>query len=444
MELINATLNLSYAAIALLILMYTWTSKLTFSRVSKINWGIMTASFLLMILDGIAGIFIADHPGLYSLIITVSIVSYYLILAVYSRYIVIVIQEKNPLTDAALHIIYSLCALVCMIRIINFIHPIITDMPAKTVLHPIIYWLIQSMGLLIFIIDLLLLFLYRSKLEGMEWFSLTLIPLSVPLYMILRVLFPGLRIRNALLFCLILWNHIFIGRKRDRELWQKEQQLSEYKYILSLERVKPHYIYNVLSSIYYLCDSDPKKAQRAVKNFSNYLRQSLYTMDNTKTVPFRWEMELIQNYLSLEQMRFPDKFKVVYDINNMDFQIPPFTVQILVENAVKHGMSRRTDQEGWIKIRVEQREDGCLIEVADNGSGKDDALLPAAGQTAQSVLQNSDSGQPENEYTGFGLQNIRERLSMLSGGTLTIRKNAEHGITASVFLPGNEAAPLHA
>ena len=228
------------------------------------------------------------------------------------------------------------------------------------------------------------------------------------------------------------------------ELWNKEQQLAEYRYILSLERVKPHYIYNVLTSIYYLCDSDPKKAQNAVKTFSEYLRKSLYTMDQTKTVPFQWEMDLIRHYLSLEKMRFPDTFQVDYEITEQKFELPPFTVQILVENSVKHAVSRRKDQNGRIRIATEKTSGGYRIEVADNGTGRTSSAAPSGGngtgvQASGQRLDAGNYGLKQEEqldtYESIGLNNVRERLSLLCGGTLTIQPNAENGITASVFLP---------
>ncbi len=443
MELINGTLNLSYAAIALLLMVYTRLLPLTISRVTLINRSILTWTFLLLLSDGFACVFLSEQPRLYNLFITLSLVCFYIILALYSTYIISVIQEKNVLTDMALILTLCFCILGSVLRFANYLHPFV-DLTSRTILLPKMYWCVESIGIFILLVDFLLLLRYHSKISSMEWFSLSLMPLSAPVYYILRAMIPGLRIRNALIFGIILWNHMFIGLKRDMELWNKEQQLAEYRYILSLERVKPHYIYNVLTSIYYLCDSDPKKAQNAVKTFSEYLRKSLYTMDQTKTVPFQWEMDLIRHYLSLEKMRFPDTFQVDYEITEQKFELPPFTVQILVENSVKHAVSRRTDQNGRIRIAAEKTSGGYRIEVADNGTGQTSSAAPSGGNGTgvQASVQRHNSGnyglkQEEqlDTYESIGLNNVRERLSLLCGGTLTIQPNAENGITASVFLP---------
>lgn len=422
MELINGTLNLSYAAIALLLLIYSFHMPLAISRVTVINRSILAGAFLLLSLDGFACVFLTGQPRIYCLFITISLILHYIILVLYTKYIISVIQENNVFTNTAMILSILFCTLGSLLRFANYLNPVIVDLLTKTILRPKLYWFMESTGFCNMLIVLVLLLRYRNKVSRMEWFSLMLMPLSLPIYYFLRDLIPGLRIRNALLFGIILWNHMFIGLKRDMELWNKEQQLAEYRYILSLERVKPHYIYNVLTSIYYLCDSDPKKAQSAVKTFSEYLRKSLYTMDQTKTVPFQWEMDLIRHYLSLEKMRFPDTFQVDYEITEQQFELPPFTVQILVENSVKHAVSRRKDQNGRIRIATERTSGGYRIEVTDNGTGQF-ASVVSSGEKEPGV------------YESIGLNNVRERISLLCSGTLAIQPNAENGITASIFLP---------
>ena len=108
-----------------------------------------------------------------------------------------------------------------------------------------------------------------------------------------------------------------------------------------VSQIRPHFMYNALSSIAALCKLDPDTAYDATITFSDYLRGNMDSLKQTAPIPFEKELEHLKKYLHIEKMRFGNKLNIVYDICATDFEIPQLTVQPLAENAVKHGISKK-------------------------------------------------------------------------------------------------------
>ena len=134
--------------------------------------------------------------------------------------------------------------------------------------------------------------------------------------------------------------HIVIDHRASIRAKQMERELEESRIAITLSQLQPHFIYNVLNSIYHLCDRDPKLAQEAVDKFSDYLRNNMKSIEQKEPIPFEEEYQHIQTYLSLEKIRFRT-LEIIYDIDIVNFMLPPLTVQPLVENAVKHGVTKK-------------------------------------------------------------------------------------------------------
>ena len=179
-------------------------------------------------------------------------------------------------------------------------------------------------------------------------------------------------------------------------------------------QMRPHFIYNTMMSIYYLCEQDAKKAQRVTLDFTAYLRKNFHAIASEETIPISEELEHARAYLAVEQAQFEDHLFVDYDTPHILFRVPPLTLQPIVENAVKHGMD--LDSEPLrISIRTRETEDGSEILVEDNGPGFD----PAVARTPNTALAN-----------------IRERLEMMCGGRLEITPRPEGGTAVRILIPG--------
>lgn len=208
---------------------------------------------------------------------------------------------------------------------------------------------------------------------------------------------------------------------RDRELLQQEVELSESRTAMMLSQIQPHFLYNSLTAIAKLCDIDPARAKQTVNSFAHYLRGNLDSLSQRELIPFEDELLHIETYLSLEQLRFGDKLQVVYDIETEEFMLPPLTVQPIVENAVRYGLTlRKSDGTtgGTVTVRVRELEDACQITVADNGRGFDVA-----------------APESDESRSHIGITNVRERLAALCRGQLTIESTPGVGTTATITIP---------
>lgn len=209
--------------------------------------------------------------------------------------------------------------------------------------------------------------------------------------------------------CVLLY-HFF----QEELLWQ----LTESKISITLSQMQPHFMYNVLNSIYHLCQRDPKLAQEAVDKFADYLRNNMGSLEQTELIPFAQEYQHIQTYLSLEQLRFRN-LEVVYDIRATAFQLPPLTVQPLVENAVKHGITKKRGG-GTVTISTWETPKYFCISVKDTGVGFDPEHYMEDGKLH------------------IGIDNVRTRLGHMIGGTLNIESKPGEGTTVVVEIPQKE------
>ena len=199
-----------------------------------------------------------------------------------------------------------------------------------------------------------------------------------------------------------------------------EKELEDSRIAIMLSQIKPHFLYNVLNTIYHLYRKEPETAQEAVSSFAEYLRCNMLSIEKSEPVPFTEEYRHIQTYLSLEQIRFRDKLEVVYDVQETNFKLPPLTVEPLVENAVKHGVTKKRGG-GTVTVSTRRTAEGIQITVADTGVGFDpDSYM--------------DDGKPH-----VGIQNVRQRLQSMVGGSLSVT-SSENGTVAVVTIPVKEGA----
>ena len=200
---------------------------------------------------------------------------------------------------------------------------------------------------------------------------------------------------------------------------RKEKDDIEQKYLEIMgTQIKPHFIYNVVNTIWYLCEKDTSRAQEAIEEFSDYLRGNLDSLNMSDTVPFSQELNHIKNYLKLEKLRFGDELEIVYDIQTEDFCVPALSVQPIVENAVKHGV-RASEDGGKVIISTKEAPKFYEINIFDSGAGYDPHY------------KSKDSG----ERSHVGLANTRKRLSMMCGGTLDISSKDGSGTTVIIKIP---------
>ena len=201
----------------------------------------------------------------------------------------------------------------------------------------------------------------------------------------------------------------------EAQLACKDEQLKELEMRVMQNQIRPHFIFNMLLCIKELCMEDPKLATKALQYFAHYLRTNLESLSSTECVPFEQELECIRQYVALEKMDPACRFRMDYDIQYADFKLPLFTVQPMVENAIRHGISVRKGN-GVVSVSTALEEGNVVIVVADNGSGY-------ISETRQ---------QSENRHVG--IVNTKERLRLFCDGELSI-VNMGHGTIVRITIP---------
>lgn len=204
--------------------------------------------------------------------------------------------------------------------------------------------------------------------------------------------------------------------ENEKRVLALERELSQSRISIMLSQIQPHFLYNSLVGIKQLCDSAPEKASDALEHFSYYLRGNLDSLSNAGLIPFAKELEHIEDYLYLEKMRYEERIRIQWEINYRDFMLPPLTLQPIVENAVRHGLTQK-EHGGNLTIRSEHTEDQVMITVLDDGVGfhMDDPV--------------------EDGRSHIGIENVRNRLQELCGGTLTVKSESGVGTEVQVILP---------
>ena len=147
---------------------------------------------------------------------------------------------------------------------------------------------------------------------------------------------------------------------------------------------------------------------------SEYLRINLSSLTEKSLIFFEDELKHIETYLSLEKMRFGSRVHVIYDIKAREFYVPPLSIQPIVENAVKHGILKKTDG-GTLTVRSYETERAYVVEIIDDGIGFD------------------LSGVNFEKNVHFGINNIKYRIKEMCSGDVVINSEVGRGTDVTVY-----------
>ena len=247
---------------------------------------------------------------------------------------------------------------------------------------------------------------------GVEWLSwiFTTLPFGVAVYL-----------------CVVGIEHAtryFIeAREREVQVARLSEQLSSARFAALQAQLNPHFLFNTLNTIAVLVrDDDRQGAVRIVEHLSELLRRTL-TRHRANEVTLGEELELVRQYVAIEQARFSDRLRPEFKIPDalLSAAFPSFALQHLVENAIRHGIARHPDA-GLLLVTAERVGDVLQITVVDDGAGIDpQAAIPP----------------------GHGIENTRERLRALYGANawLEIARRPEGGTIATLRVPYRELGP---
>jgi len=212
----------------------------------------------------------------------------------------------------------------------------------------------------------------------------------------------------------IVYHYVERNRNDELDRLKLETTVKELELKTIKSHINPHFIFNSLNSIRALVDENPKRARRAITELSNILRSSMQA-EKSETVTLERELDIVKDYLALEQMRFEERLKIEFDIDEDTLQhpVPPMMLQTLVENAIKHGISKQ------IK--------GGVVRIVAAFKNNDIELL----------VQNTGQLSPAPNDEGFGIKSTQDRLNLMYQGkaVFEIRNLGTAMVESKVSIP---------
>ncbi|MET0637221.1 MAG: histidine kinase [Chitinophagaceae bacterium] len=229
---------------------------------------------------------------------------------------------------------------------------------------------------------------------------------------------------NAIYF---MYHYIDKSQKQQLDTLQLESLVKELELKTIKAHINPHFIFNALNSIRALVDENPQRARQAITELSTILRSSMQS-EKTEAVPMARELDIVKDYLALENMRFEDRLRIEYEIDGetLNLPVPPMMLQTLVENAIKHGISKQIHG-GVVRIVSHIRNHFHELSVLNTGK------LKSAGGGAE--MDDEVIGR------GFGLSSTTDRLSLLYGNKakFEIKQATPTLVEARVYIPVDAA-----
>ena len=200
-------------------------------------------------------------------------------------------------------------------------------------------------------------------------------------------------------------------------LVEQQKKLSEERLRLVNRQMQPHFIFNTLSLIRYQCLNSPEEAAETINDFSDYLRSTTDLMLETECISFERELDIVKNYIRIQKKRFEDELSAEYNISDTDFDVPPYSVQTMVENAVLHGIRDGNSGKGKVIISTKKTKKQHIITIEDDGCGFDTSLL--------------DKKSKKN----VGIKNTAQRIEVMCRGTLTVESSPGTGTKVTITIP---------
>ncbi len=212
-----------------------------------------------------------------------------------------------------------------------------------------------------------------------------------------------------------LFHYLENYKKAEIENLKWEASINEIELNKLKSQLNPHFMFNAMNSIRALVDEDPVKSKEAITQLSNILRNTLQ-MGKNKVIPFEEEIKIVNDYLGLESIRYEERLKasVIIQPESKNFYVPPLMIQTLVENGIKHGISKLT-QGGILELKAEVKENNLHISIRNSGQINE--------------TRESDSG--------FGIKNTMQRLQLLygKGASLNIRNESNTIVLTELIIP---------
>jgi two-component sensor histidine kinase len=239
---------------------------------------------------------------------------------------------------------------------------------------------------------------YEDKRKGRFWWEIIFNFILTSLWLLLYM----------------VWHFVEKNRIDQEQKFNFENTVKELELKTIKSHINPHFIFNSLNSIRALVDENPQRARKAITELSNILRSSMQA-EKMETVPLHKELDIVKDYLALEQMRFEERLRVEFKIDEdtLEQPVPPMMLQTLVENAIKHGISKSIN--------------GGFVKICSNFTNDSHEL----------IVQNSGKLNGNLNKDGFGIKSAQDRLRFLYQGKARFQiKNVDDNmVECKVIMP---------
>lgn len=418
---VNIALELFGIAVSAPILFCCYIESGRSDRLTKILREMLMANILVLSCDALTW-HLENIPELETLMYALNFLVYslgYVITALFTYYLVLTISRRAPISMRLAHLIGALCLAAIGMVALSLHNHMFFSFEKGVYVRGELYWLSQVYPIGIMLVDMGVVLHYRRSLGRRDTAALLSYGLIPVLAMAIQIYAYGITLLYLATTLSLLIIYVMVHVEQTQRLQAQELELTNSRIAIMLSQIQPHFMYNVLATIRYLCDKDPAVASEAIERFAFFLRANMDSLKSDVPVSFDQELEHVDNYLYLEKLRFGKRLNVERDIRYRDFKLPTLSVQPMVENAVRYGVTKRAEG-GTVRISTE-KGDGCaVIRIDDDGAGFD-------------VGQAKDDGRSH-----IGIDNVRDRLERQCGGRLIIESRRSAGTSVKIIIPEPE------
>lgn len=410
MSLLNVSLLVFSALVTLFLLIGAITDMNRKSRFMS-SFIILLISNILMQL-GEAGIWFfageLENIVLLNISAMMSMVFSYVLISAYAHCLTEFVGERKKVSFVPNYMILAICSIYILLSLISLFNGMFFSFDENgCFVNGPMYGLVRAFDLIVIIIGIFWVMCYRKILTLREisfLISFNVLPL---LSMTLQRFWEPTPQYMAVTLSLIVIYVLFHG--------EITRQLADSRISIMLSQIQPHFMHNMLTTIMYMCRTEPEEAEKTVGQFADYLRSNMDSLTLKQCIQFETELKHVKIYWSLEEKRFGDKIRAVYDIQENSFMLPSLTIQPIVENAVKHGM--RKGKQLTVTIRTYSDVNNYYVEINDDGRGFDVNAFENDGKSH------------------IGIKNVQQRLKMMCGGELMVNSVPDQGTDAVIKIP---------
>lgn len=340
----------------------------------------------------------------------------YVLTALFSYYLASLIAPKKKLPKFIIPTITILCAIAVLLVVVSLFNKMYFSFVDGVYQRGNVYWLSQAYPILILLVNMFYVVKCRNELGKRETIALLSYGVFPVIAMLIQIKVYGITLLYLATTLSFLIIYIYIDLEKEMRIKEKDAELTRANVSIMLSQIQPHFLFNTLTAISQLCDTNPKEAKEAINSFSLYLRGNINSLKQFSPIIFENELKHIELYLSLEKMRFKENLNVVYDLEAKSFMVPSLSIQPLVENSVKYGVGEKIGG-GTITIATREEENAYKVIVKDDGVGFE-------------VEKIKDDGK-----THIGIDNVKSRLKEQVNGSLTVESKIGEGTTFTVTIP---------